>query len=260
MAEPLAVDPSRLNEAGAKLAGLVFPTAPPPITATGTDAVSAAINATMPNIESLVVDGLPAVKAALTRTASSMSTAADIYTKADQSLGDGLKQAMFGSSDGLTAGASEQTAAVAELMGSPLHEITPHLTGLAGQVSSQVAQVAPQISAHMATMTPRIMATVPQVVRLAPQAAQMAQQAPQIAQTISSSAQGAGQGAAAPAQLADDTKTDDEKTDGEDTQSGDGAQSGGAGAASGAQLVGNVPTQGGAGAAGGTASPSPTPV
>lgn len=66
MAEPLAVDPTGLSAAAAKLAGLVFPQPPAPIAVSGTDSVVAAINETMPSIESLVSDGLPGVKAALT--------------------------------------------------------------------------------------------------------------------------------------------------------------------------------------------------
>lgn len=87
MAEPLAVDPTGLSAAAAKLAGLVFPQPPAPIAVSGTDSVVAAINETMPSIESLVSDGLPGVKAALTRTASNMNAAADVYAKTDQSLG-----------------------------------------------------------------------------------------------------------------------------------------------------------------------------
>lgn len=75
MAEPLAVDPTGLSAAAAKLAGLVFPQPPAPIAVSGTDSVVAAINETMPSIESLVSDGLPGVKAALTRTASNMNAA-----------------------------------------------------------------------------------------------------------------------------------------------------------------------------------------
>lgn len=77
MAEPLAVDPTGLSAAAAKLAGLVFPQPPAPIAVSGTDSVVAAINETMPSIESLVSDGLPGVKAALTRTASNMNAAAE---------------------------------------------------------------------------------------------------------------------------------------------------------------------------------------
>ncbi|WP_276529561.1 hypothetical protein [Mycobacterium ulcerans] len=65
MAEPLAADPARLIAAGSKLAELVFPAPPAPIAATGGDPVSAAINDTMPGIESLVSDGMPGVTAAL---------------------------------------------------------------------------------------------------------------------------------------------------------------------------------------------------
>lgn len=98
MAEPLAVDPTGLSAAAAKLAGLVFPQPPAPIAVSGTDSVVAAINETMPSIESLVSDGLPGVKAALTRTASNMNAAADVYAKTDQSLGTSLSQYAFGSS------------------------------------------------------------------------------------------------------------------------------------------------------------------
>src|SRR4051794_7941124 len=105
MAEPLGVDPTRLIAAAGKLAELVLPTAPSPMAVTGSDPVSTAINATMPRIESLVSDGLPGVSAALKRTASSMSTAGDIYTKADQSLGEALKQYQF-DSNGQALGAA----------------------------------------------------------------------------------------------------------------------------------------------------------
>ncbi|BBX99056.1 hypothetical protein [Mycobacterium lacus] len=198
MAEPLAVDPARLIAAGSKLAELVLPTAPPPIAATGSDSVSAAINETMPGIESLVSDGLPGVTAALKRTATAMSTAADIYTKADQSLGESLRQYEF-VSDGqaVAAGGTEGvTGAAAQLLGAP--------AGAASQIGQAV-------SAQADALAPRVVATVPQVVQLAPQATQMAQQASPIAQTISQSAQqGASSasqgGVAAPAQLASDAK------------------------------------------------------
>ena len=76
MAEPLAVDPSRLKDAGTDLRGQVFPVPPPSIVAPGTDPVSAAINETLPILESPVIDGLRDAKAALTYTASNIDTAA----------------------------------------------------------------------------------------------------------------------------------------------------------------------------------------
>lgn len=95
MTQPLLVDPSRLELAGQELQSLVFPVPPSQIAFTGTDAASAAINETLPAIESPVIDGLPAVKAALTRTGSSMSAAAGMYADTDQRLSDHLDEVQF---------------------------------------------------------------------------------------------------------------------------------------------------------------------
>lgn len=95
MIEPLVVEPSRLEAAGKALRGLVFPVPPDPIVAPGTDPVSAAVNATLPVIESPVIDGLPAVKAGLTKTGASITAAAGIYTDTDQRLGDHLTEVQF---------------------------------------------------------------------------------------------------------------------------------------------------------------------
>jgi hypothetical protein len=93
MARPLIVDTARLETAGITLESLAFPSPPPPIAAAGSDTASAAINATMPEIESPVLDGLPAVKAALMNTAANISAAANIYAQADHTLGENLMQA-----------------------------------------------------------------------------------------------------------------------------------------------------------------------
>lgn len=99
MIEPLVVEPSRLETAGNTLRDLVLPVPPSPIATAGTDSVSAAINETLPIIESSVSDGLPTIKAALTRTGSSIAAAAGMYADTDQRLGDHLTQVQF-----LTAG------------------------------------------------------------------------------------------------------------------------------------------------------------
>lgn len=77
------------------LRGLVFPLPPGPIVAPGADSVSAAVNATLPIIESPVIEGLSAVKAALTKTGSSIAAAAGMYADTDQRLGDHLTQVRF---------------------------------------------------------------------------------------------------------------------------------------------------------------------
>ncbi len=225
MAEPLAVDPARLIAAGNKLTELVFPTAPAPIAATGSDSVSAAINETMPGIESLVSDGLPGVTAALKRTATSMSTAADIYSKADQSLGEALKQGEFDSAgQALAAGAMLLGASGAPTLSGPA-------AALAGTPAAAATQVGQTVSAQAGALAPRVAATVPQAVQLAPQASQFAQQASPIAQTISQSAQqgasSGSQGGAAPAQLVDETKKDHEDKDPESQAQDEGAAASG---------------------------------
>ncbi|BBX75190.1 secretion protein EspJ [Mycobacterium shinjukuense] len=92
MAKELAVDPAGLSNAGIILGGLTFPSVPPPVTAAGTDAAAAAINATMPDIEAPAIERMSAVKAALIQTGSSIATAGAMYAELDQTLGDRFNQ------------------------------------------------------------------------------------------------------------------------------------------------------------------------
>lgn len=251
MAEPLAVDPARLIAAASKLTELVFPTPPAPVAVPGSDAVSAAINDTMPGIESLVTDGLPGVTAALQRTATSMGAAADVYTKADQSLGQAL--ALFGfEGDSQSLGANVMNAANgaaagvlgagagglgaaavgalgagvggvgAAAFGAPLAAAQEAVGGVIGGAAGQAAALSPQLAA-----------TIPQVVQLAPMAQQMAPMGQQVGQSIQQAASQGSQGGSSGAQLASDTKPADEadkddKDDKDDTdgQSVDGAAAG----------------------------------
>jgi hypothetical protein len=95
MTESLVVDPARLKASGIKLRDQVLPAAPAAISAPGSDSVSAAINVTMPIIESPVVDGLPDVQAALTNTGSKIVAAADKYAETDQLLGEHVGTVQF---------------------------------------------------------------------------------------------------------------------------------------------------------------------
>ncbi len=248
MAEPLAVDPARLIAAASKLGELVFPAPPAPMAVPGSDSMSAAINQTMPGIESLVSDGLPGVTAALKRTASSMSTAADIYTRADQSLGQALTQYGFGAagqslsdnvmgamtaqSNGLLgAGAGAGAGAAAAMLGGPAAAAQQAVGAAAG---GAVSQVGAQVGAQAAALSPQVAATIPQLVQLAPMAQQMAPMGQQVGQSIQQAASQAGQGGGSSAQLASDTKPadeenkDDDGKDGADAQSADGAAAGNA--------------------------------
>lgn len=95
MPERLVVDPVHLELAGATLQAQVLPQPPPPIAAAGADAVSGAINVTMPVIEAPIVEGLPAAQAGITATGSKIAAAARMYAETDQSLGEKLGHAQF---------------------------------------------------------------------------------------------------------------------------------------------------------------------
>ncbi len=92
MAKELIVDTSRLEVAAGVLRSLALPSAPSPVTVAGGDAVSAAINAAMPVVESPVIRGLPAVQATLAATAENMAAAAKMYVETDRAHGEALGQ------------------------------------------------------------------------------------------------------------------------------------------------------------------------
>jgi hypothetical protein len=251
MAEPLAVDPARLIAAASKLTELAFPAPPSPMAVTGADSISAAINQTMPGIESLVTDGLPGVTASLKRTATSMGVAGDIYTKADQALGDALSQFGFGG-DGQSLGAGVMGAMAgpsamlgaggvgAAMLAGPAGATQQLLGGAAGGVASQVSQT---VGAQAAEMSPRLAATVPQLVQLAPMAQQMAPMGQQVGQSVQQAASQGGQGGGG-AQLASDTKpADEEKKDDQDGSEGEAEGQSVDGAAAGKTTLVSAPVQ-----------------
>ncbi len=219
MTEPLAVDPPRLKAAGMTLRGLVFPAPPPPIVASGTDSVSAAINETLPVVESPVIDGLPAVAAAVTRTGSSIVTAANMYAETDQTLGDHVGKVQFlvaGEKRAVAASMDQLTTAAAE---KPNDGETPTAPDPALQPAQPVFDQIPtqlgQVAAMAGTMAP----------------------VTQNMQTVMSTVQGAagnmGNAGASPAQLADEAT----KADGEEEQRPESAD----GAAPGERASGSVP-------------------
>lgn len=235
MAEPLAVDPARLIAAASQLSELVLPAPPAPMAVPGSDSMSAAINQTMPSIEALVGDGLPGVTASLKRTASSMSTAADIYTRADQSLGQALSQygfgaagqtlsdtvmgAMTGQSSGLVGAGSGAAAASLAAPAAAAQQVI----GVAG---GAVSQVGAAVGAQAQALSPQVAATIPQLVQLAPMAQQMAPMGQQVGQSIQQSASQAGQGGSSAQLTSDNTPADDENKEDEDDSKEDAAKDG----------------------------------
>jgi hypothetical protein len=189
MTKPLIVDPSRLEIAGAKLGSLAMPAAPAAITAPGADAVSAAINETLPIIEAPVVEGLPTAKAALTLTGSKIATAANMYAETDQLLGARLDEVQFvASSSERRASGVASTAAAAG-------------TQLAGALSGT-----DEAAAETAGALDNLETVVPQLSQVSGAASTVGT----LTQSVVQGAQGAmGSAGSAPAQLADsNTKND----------------------------------------------------
>jgi hypothetical protein len=234
MTESLVVDPARLKAAGVTLRDQVLPASPPPISATGSDSVSTAINETLPIIESPMVDGLPDAQTALTNTGTKIVTAADMYAETDQLLGEHVGTVQF-----LAARDQQPTGAVTE---QPVNATAGQLLGAetADKKSDETAD-------NKANPTPAVPTNLNQLSATT----QATQPVTQGLQTVMSSVQqatgGMGNAGAAPAKLADATKNDDtekpdESTTG-DAQLVDATAEGGDGAAAGGQGSESVPVQ-----------------
>jgi hypothetical protein len=203
MTESLVVDPARLEAAGVAVRDQVLPAPPPPMSAPGADSVSAAINQTMPIIESPVVKGLPDVQAALTNTGSKIVTAAGMYAKADQLLGEQVSKVQFLAAAEPAATDQPAGAAAPKLLGA---QTTDKKTddkktdGKDGKKDDKTPQ--PAVPSNLNQLSAMSQAMQPLTQGL---------------QSVMSSAQQAGQGmgSAAPAKLADDTTKDDTAKPGE---------------------------------------------
>jgi hypothetical protein len=225
MTESLVVDPARLKANGIAVRDQVLPAAPPPISATGTDSVSAAINATMPIIESPVIAGLPDVQAALTNTGSKIVTAAEMYARTDQLLGEHVAEVQF--------------LATAEPAGTD----QPARAAATKLLSAETTDKKNDDKTPDKKPQPAAPSNLNQLSGLA----QAAQPLTQGMQTIMQSAQQAGGGmgnaGAAPAKLADDTKKDDTQKPADESRLVDATTKDADGAASGTQGSGSAPVQ-----------------
>jgi hypothetical protein len=210
MTEPLLVDSSRLETAGTKLQGLVFPAPPAPIVAAGTDSVSAAINETLPIIESPAIDGLRDAKAALTKTGSKIAVAAGMYAETDQRLGEHLNRVQF-----LAADQRRAVAKSDQLAGAKADQ--PAGGGTAGQAVDAESPSTPQPATQLDQLVPQLGQVAPQVSQMVGAVSPLAQNVSQVSQSISQSVQGATgsmSGGGMPAQLAGDSaKTEQSPAD-----------------------------------------------
>lgn len=149
MAEPLFVDTSRLEAAGEVLGRTSLPSAPPPVAASGTDRVSTAINEVMPHIEGPVADALPAVAAALARTAANVAAAAGIYAQADRALGQRVGTAEFSSAErdrvvaqtSSSESASPTASVVRTLVTAVADDVTDDVTDTASTLVTPLQQI-----------------------------------------------------------------------------------------------------------------------
>ncbi|WP_142274666.1 hypothetical protein [Mycobacterium scrofulaceum] len=189
MTEPLAVDAARLKAAGATLQALALPAPPPPMRAPGADAVSSAINATMPVIESPVVTGLPAVEKALTRTGSSIVAAAAMYAEADQALGEHVGGAP------MSAAAQQPTGSAA----------TGRLLGATAKPKDDDGGKTPARPDKSARPPAQAPATLGQLGAMGQAMGPVTQGMQTMMSTVQQAAGGLGGAGATPARLADDT-------------------------------------------------------
>lgn len=202
MTQRLTVDTSRLAGAGSTLQGLAFPDHPAPITVVGTDSVSAAVNETMPVIESPVLEGMPVAGAALVKTASNMSAAAGMYADADHLLGRPLAEQEFAALPSVAGRRADAAPADQQAFGASSDE-------------SQGEAAADQ-PADTAAPSPRdvLQELPPAVMELAPQVNQIASTAGTFTQSIVQGVQGTTQNQPLTGQLDAEPEEQPEQTEG----------------------------------------------
>ncbi|WAJ45182.1 hypothetical protein OK015_01235 [Mycobacterium sp. Aquia_216] len=232
MTESLVVDPARLKTNGIAVRDQVLPAAPPPISATGADSVSAAINQTMPIIESPVITGLPDVQAALTNTGSKIVTAAEMYAQTDQLLGEHVAKVQF--------------LATAEPAGTdpPARAAAPRLPG--AETTDKNDDKTPDKKPDKKPQ-PAAPSNLNQLAGLTQAAQPLTQGMQGLMQSVQQAGGGMGNAGAAPAKLADDTKKDGTQEPADESRLVDATTKDADGAASGKQGSGSAPVQAPAG-------------
>ncbi len=229
MTEPLAVDAARLQAAGATLQALALPAPPPPMRAPGADAVSSAINDTMPVIESPVVTGLPAVQKTVTRTGSSIVAAAAMYAEADQALGEHV-------------GGAPMSAAAQQPAGKTA---TGRLMGAAAKPEEDDGGKTPARPDKPVRTPDQAAASLGQLGAMGQALGPATQGMQSMMSTVQQAAGGLGGAGASPARLADDTtdKPGDATRLVDDATQADGGEPLREGAAMGDGAPGNAPVQ-----------------
>ena len=224
MTEPLSVDTSGLRAAAGVFGDLDVPASPKPLTVTGTDAMSAAINEVLPIIEAPVIDGLPVVGSALKKTASDMATAADRYDETDSKSAGDIAGTQF-NSDANTARKKTTSTATTAANDTGADPVTPP--------ASAFEQLSEQLSEQLASLAEKL----PSAEQVAQQLGQMAPMMGSVTQSLSgqvqgliSKAQGSSRNPAAPPAPPlpnfQEPKTEEEQKAGEEQKAADAASAG----------------------------------
>jgi hypothetical protein len=180
--DTLRVDPDMLSQLGSQLetSANALPEPPAPFTVTGEDAISAAIAAKLPALETPIIEGLPAVKQAAAQTASNIVAAAGKYESTDEELAAAYEKQQFsgggaGGAGGGAVGVASEAAgsgaaggAMGQMMSMPM------------QVASQAAQMPQQVMGAMSQIPQSGMQGAQQIVQMATETGKDAGGAPEL--------------------------------------------------------------------------------
>lgn len=219
MTEQLSVDTAGLRVAAGVLDDLDVPASPKPLTVTGTDAMSTAINQVLPTIETPVIDGLPLAEAALKKTASNMATAAGRYDETDSKSAGDITGTQFNSDD-TTARRKTTPSDTPAANDTGADTVTPAASAFE-QLSGQLDSLAEKL--------PSAEEAAQQLGQIAPMMGSMSQSLSGQVQGLMSKAQAGGQNPSAPPApdtTVDDAKTEEEKKAEEEQEAADAAAAG----------------------------------
>ncbi|UNB52761.1 hypothetical protein [Mycolicibacterium sp. YH-1] len=171
----LRVDTEMLSQLGSQLevSASALPDAPAPFSVPGGDAISQAIAAKLPGLETPIIEGLPAVKEAAGQTASNIVTAADMYQTKDEQLAAEYEKHRFdgsgsgGSGGGAgSGGASGAAGSAAGAGGDPMSQMS-QMMGTPMQMASQAAQMPMQAMGAVSSAPQSAMQGVQQISQMA---------------------------------------------------------------------------------------------
>lgn len=176
----LRVDTEMLSQLGSQLevSASALPDAPAPFSVPGGDAISQAIAAKLPGLETPIIEGLPAVKQAAGQTASNIVTAADMYQTKDEQLAAEYEKHRFdgsgggsssggGSGSGVASGMGAGAAGSAAGAGGDAMSQMSQMMGTPMQMASQAAQMPMQAMGAVSSVPQSAMQGVQQISQMA---------------------------------------------------------------------------------------------